>query len=155
MSLPRLPISPHRHKNQTLIIDRFQLFPKENKRRDPYQPPSSFGVVFVGAGPVVEYPFFGFTVVTDLKGEVGMGMAVIAVAAFVFLEDFDKDFFVVPGLGGEGGIGFVVALELKKFFIGFARGGLLIVLHDEAGDFLGGVFHSLDVEIDLRADLVF
>lgn len=111
------------------------------------------GVVFVGAGPIILDSLFGFRVVPDLDGEIGMGVAVVAVAAFVLLVDFEENFLVEPGL--DGGVGFVLAFEFQKFLISFIERVFLVVLHDEACDFLGAVFHALDIEIDFSPYLVF
>ena len=106
-------------------------------------------IVFVGVVPVVEDAAFFLLVVADLDGDVGVGVAVVEVAAFVGLEELDEDFTVVPGGRRDIGVDFVVAL----------KGGVegicvlaLVVLVDEVDNFLRAVFKPLHIEGDLGAD---
>ena len=110
-------------------------------------------IPFVGFGPIVDDSLAGVSVVTDLEGNVGMGVSVISISSFVFVVEGDKDFFVEPGLGGYSPL--FVAFELEVLFLFLIEGGLLVILHDESNDFVGPVFHPLDIKIDFGANLVF
>lgn len=104
---------------------------------------------------VKEDPFFFVSIEADLDGEIGIGVAIVCVAPFVLLAEFDENFFVEPGLGGDKGIGLVVAQEGGPFFEVFEGGVLLVVLEEEANDFKGLIFHALDIEVDFGSELVF
>lgn len=106
----------------------------------------------MGFGPVIGHFFFAFAVIADLDRKVGMGMPVIGVAPFVLLIELEEDFFIHPGLDGE--LGLFEALKLLALFI-FPIGGVLLkVLHENPDDFLGPLFHPLDVKVDFGAYLV-
>lgn len=104
--------------------------------------------------PGVDDPFILVAVVTDLDRNIGVGVAVIEIAPFALLEKFDENFFVVPGLGRDVGIRFLIALELLKLFLALIGRCLSEVLHDKGDDSVGGIFHSLDIEVDLGPDHV-
>lgn len=81
-----------------------------------------------------------------------MGVPVIGVPPFVFMVEGDKNLFVEPGLGGCSS--FFVALEFEVLFLFLIEGGLLVVLHNVSDNFVGAVFHPLDVKVDFGANLV-
>lgn len=60
------------------------------------------GIALVRFGPLVKHSLLAVAVIADLESEVGIGMAVVGVAPFVFLADPDKNFFIHPGLEGCG-----------------------------------------------------
>ena len=80
-------------------------------------------------------------------------MLVVGIPPFIFLIDFDENFFVHPRL--DSGIRLVIALKFKTFLVAFIQRILLIILHQKPSDFQRTVFHSLDIKIDLGADLMF
>ena len=111
------------------------------------------GVALVGFGPIVNHSLTAITVIADLDREVGVGVAIVSVASFVFLKKLNENFFVHPRLHGK--VGFIIALEFKTFFVVFVGGRLLKILHDEPDDFLRPFFHPLDIKIDFSTDLMF
>ncbi len=51
-------------------------------------------------GPVVSDFFLPFPIIADLDGEVRVGVVVVCIAPFMFLEELDHDLFIKPGLYG-------------------------------------------------------
>ena len=112
-------------------------------------------VALVSAFPGVGDGFCGFTVVADLKADVGEGVVVIEIAAFVACDEFDEDFFVVPRLCGDIGIAFAVSAEVRIGVIFFGAVAVAVVVDDDIDDGLRVVFSALNVEIDFCSDLMF
>lgn len=79
-------------------------------------------------------------------------MSVIGITSFVFLMDFDKNFFVHPRL--DGCLRFVIPFEFEAFSVILIEGNFLIILHEKARYLKGAVLHPLDIEIDFGAQLV-
>lgn len=109
-------------------------------------------IALVRLRPLVNHPLLRLAIVANLQSDIRMGMAVVAVAPFVFLVYPDKNFFIHPRL--DRGVGLVVAFEFHELAVVFKQRGLLVVLHDESGDFQGPVLHPLDIEIGFGPDLV-
>ena len=80
-------------------------------------------------------------------------MPVVSIPPFMFLVEFNEDLFVVPRLNSD--VSCWKSLKLLALFVFLIGWILLEILHENAGDLLGPLLHSLDVKIDFRSDLVF
>lgn len=110
-------------------------------------------VALIRFRPAVDDPLFAIAVVADLDRKVRVGMPIIPVASLMFLEEFDENLLIHPGLNNE--IRRLKPFKLTALLLIFVGARLLEILHDQAGDLLRPFLHPLHVEIDLRPNLVF
>lgn len=81
----------------------------------------------VGLCPVIEDAVLPLSIVTDLQGDVRIGMPIVGISPFMLLAELDINLFVEPGLDGDMGVVFLIALK-SVFFLPFVGGYFLIVL---------------------------
>lgn len=110
-------------------------------------------VIAVGFFPGIDDFFVGIAVVAYLDADIRVGVSVVEIAPFFFVEEFDENFFVVPGLCGDVGVVFFVAFKEVVFLILVAR--LMVEVLDDFDDGFGLFFHVLDVEGYFGADHMF
>ncbi len=104
----------------------------------------------IGLRPLILHSFL--TVVANLNGKIGMGMPIVPISPFRFLEKLDKDLPIHPGLGSEFSL--VITLEVKALFVVLIGERLLKILHEKTNDLLGPLLHTLDVKVNLSANLM-
>lgn len=98
----------------------------------------------MGFFPFIDNFFLAIPILSDLDGDVRIGVAVIFVPPFMGLEQLDENFFVHPRRGRAPHILFFIALKRSPF----------IVIHQDLHDLKRLFFESLDVEVDFGPNLM-